>query len=74
MKSLVIYFSHTGENYAKYGIKNITEGNTEVIAKKLLVFVMLIYLKQKVKNLTLITIGSAVTTLKNNGNITFAQH
>lgn len=35
MKSLVIYFSHTGENYAKYGIKNITEGNTEVIAKKI---------------------------------------
>lgn len=34
MKSLVIYFSHTGENYTKYGIKNITEGNTEVIAKK----------------------------------------
>lgn len=35
MKSLVIYFSHTGENYTQYGIKNITEGNTEVIAKKI---------------------------------------
>ena len=33
MKSLVIYFSHTGENYTDEGIKNLDKGNTEVIAK-----------------------------------------
>ncbi len=33
MKSLVIYFSHTGENYTDEGIKNLKKGNTEVIAE-----------------------------------------
>ena len=32
-KSLVIYFSHTGENYMSDGIRNIDKGNTEVIAE-----------------------------------------
>lgn len=32
MKSLIIYFSHTGENYMNDGIKNITKGNTEIVA------------------------------------------
>lgn len=32
-KSLVIYFSHTGENYMADGIRNIEKGNTEVIAE-----------------------------------------
>ena len=27
-KSLVIYFSHTGENYMSDGIRNIDKGNT----------------------------------------------
>lgn len=35
MKSLVIYFSHTGENYTKDGLKNLTKGNTEVVAEKI---------------------------------------
>lgn len=29
MKKLVIYFSHTGENYMKNGIENIEKGNTK---------------------------------------------
>lgn len=33
MKSLVIYFSHTGENYMENGIENIKKGNTEVVAQ-----------------------------------------
>lgn len=33
MKSLVIYFSHTGENYMKNGIENIEKGNTRVVAE-----------------------------------------
>ena len=32
-KSLIIYFSHTGENYMSDGNRNIEKGNTEVIAK-----------------------------------------
>ena len=32
-KSLVIYFSHTGENYMSDGIRNIDKGNTEIIAE-----------------------------------------
>ena len=32
MKSLVIYFSHTGENYMENGIRNIEVGNTEKVA------------------------------------------
>ncbi len=32
-KSLVIYFSHTGENYMSDGIRNIDKGNTEVVAE-----------------------------------------
>lgn len=35
MKSLVIYFSHTGENYMNGTIKNITKGNTEIVAEKI---------------------------------------
>lgn len=35
MKSLIIYFTHTGENYLTDGIKNINKGNTEVVAEKL---------------------------------------
>ena len=32
MKSLVIYFSHTGQNYMRDGIRNIEKGNTEIVA------------------------------------------
>ena len=32
MKSIFIYFSHTGENYMEDGIRNIDKGNTEKIA------------------------------------------
>ena len=35
MKSLVIYYSHTGENYTSSGLKNLTKGNTEVVAEKI---------------------------------------
>lgn len=33
MKQLVIYFSHTGENYMSDGIRNIEKGNTEIVAE-----------------------------------------
>lgn len=33
MKSLVIYFSHTGENYMSDGIRNISKGNTEIVSE-----------------------------------------
>lgn len=32
MKGLVIYFSHSGENYMSDGIRNIDKGNTEIVA------------------------------------------
>ena len=32
-KNLVVYFSHTGENYVNGGIKNLSKGNTEIIAE-----------------------------------------
>lgn len=32
MKSLVIYFSRSGENYMNDGIRNIEVGNTEIVA------------------------------------------
>lgn len=32
-KNLVIYFSHTGENYTSVGIRSLEKGNTEVIAE-----------------------------------------
>jgi flavodoxin len=32
-KSLIIYFSHTGENYMSDGIRNIDKGNTEIVAE-----------------------------------------
>ncbi len=32
-KSIVIYFSHTGENYMSDGIRNIEKGNTEILAE-----------------------------------------
>lgn len=35
MKSLVIYFSHTGENYINGTIRNITKGNTEIVVEKI---------------------------------------
>lgn len=35
MKSLVIYFSHTGEHYMKGVIRNITKGNTEIVSEKI---------------------------------------
>ena len=35
MKSLVIYFSHTGENYINGTIRNITRGNTEIVVEKI---------------------------------------
>lgn len=34
-RSLVIYFSHIGENYINGEIKNINKGNTEVVAEKI---------------------------------------
>ena len=33
MKTLIAYFSHTGENYFGGSIKNISKGNTEVVAE-----------------------------------------
>lgn len=33
MKSLIIYFSHTGENYMNDGIRNIDKGNTKKVAE-----------------------------------------
>lgn len=33
MKSLIIYFSRTGENYMSDGIRNIEKGNTEIVAE-----------------------------------------
>lgn len=35
MKTLVIYFSHAGENYMKNGIEDIKQGNTEIVALKI---------------------------------------
>lgn len=35
MKNLIIYFSHTGENYMRDGIRNITKGNTEIVAEEI---------------------------------------
>ena len=32
-KSIIIYFSHTGENYMADGIRNIDKGNTEIVAE-----------------------------------------
>ena len=34
-KSIVVYFSHKGENYVSGNIINLTKGNTEVIAEKI---------------------------------------
>lgn len=33
--SLVVYFSHTGENWMEDGIRNIDKGNTEIVAEKI---------------------------------------
>ena len=33
MKTLVAYFSHTGENYFGGAIRNISKGNTEIVAE-----------------------------------------
>lgn len=35
LKSLVIYFSRSGENYVDGKIKNIDKGNTEIVAEKI---------------------------------------
>ena len=35
MKSIFIYFSHTGENYMEDGIRNIDKGNTEIVAEEI---------------------------------------
>ena len=35
MKSLVVYFFHTGENYMNGAIRNITKGNTEIVAEEI---------------------------------------
>lgn len=35
MKSLIIYFSHVGQNYMKNGIEEIKKGNTEKLAEML---------------------------------------
>ena len=35
MKNLIIYFSHTGENYMEDGIRNIDKGNTEIVVDEL---------------------------------------
>ncbi|MDD6418638.1 MAG: hypothetical protein PUF66_00565 [Clostridium sp.] len=35
MKSLVVYFSHTGENYMNGAIRNITKGNTEIVDEEI---------------------------------------
>ena len=35
MKGLVIYFSHTDENYMEDGIRNIDKGNTEIVAEEI---------------------------------------
>jgi flavodoxin len=35
MKSLVIYYSRKGKNYVNGAIRNLKEGNTEVVAKKI---------------------------------------
>ena len=32
-KNLIVYFSHTGENYVNGAIKNLTKGNTEIVAE-----------------------------------------
>lgn len=32
-KSLIIYFTHIGENYMSDGIRNIEKGNTEIIVE-----------------------------------------
>lgn len=34
-KTLIVYFSHSGENYFSGSIKNIKEGNTKVVCTKL---------------------------------------
>ena len=33
MKSIIVYFSHTGQNWVGGGIVNLVKGNTEVIAE-----------------------------------------
>lgn len=34
-KTLIAYFSHAGQNYSHGSIRNLTVGNTEVVAKKI---------------------------------------
>ena len=34
-KTLIAYFSHAGENYSHGAIRNLSVGNTEVVAKKI---------------------------------------
>lgn len=35
MTSLIVYFSHTGENYVDGSIKALTKGNTYIVAEKI---------------------------------------
>lgn len=35
MTSLIVYFSHTGENYVGGSIKELTKGNTRILAEKI---------------------------------------
>ena len=34
-KTLIAYFSHAGQNYSHGSIRNLSVGNTEVVAKKI---------------------------------------
>lgn len=34
-KTLIVYFSHAGQNYSHGGIRDLPVGNTEVVAKKI---------------------------------------
>lgn len=34
-KTLIAYFSHAGQNYSHGSIRNLSVGNTEVVAKKM---------------------------------------
>ena len=66
MKKLVIYFSHTGENYMSDGIRNIDKGNTEIVAEKLLPKQEQIYSKLKLLKIILMIIMNVVLKLKKN--------
>ena len=66
MKKLVIYFSHTGENYMSDGIRNIDKGNTEIVAEKIAPKQEQIYLKYKLLRIIHMTIMNVVLKLRKN--------